>query len=603
MKTLALITTALTFVVLGCSNPYERDNPTDPIHVYTITFNAPDATGGTPPVAISGSYGDVVTLPNESNLWRSGYAFNGWADTSTSYRASSSYTIKGNAAMNANWLPAYTVTYDGNGATSGSGPSGITAASGSSIQLSTLVLFGKTGYVFDDWTTNSSGTGTKYKPGSSFTVTGNVTFYANWFPASTITFDGNGASGAAPAAITVANGSSITLGNSSNLEKTGHLFTGWNTNSSGTGTTYRASSSYTVAEDITLYAIWADCSTYLCDTRDEQAYRITTIGTQTWMAENLNYWITSSGAGHSPNDKYGHLYDWTKALNLYFTCENRFCSSSINSPHRGICPEGWHIPSGAEWGVLTNYVESNNDCISQYSCNVNTFLKATSGWNNDAGNGTDDYGFSALPGGYSGKNIGSCASWWIAGENSSNSLYAPYINIGCGGSSKGEYRSVRCLKDGSLSTLSSSSSVPSSSSLTQSPSSSSSGISSSSSTLSSSSSVPSSSSLAQSSSSSIVSQSSVVYGTPVTYGGQTYKTVVIGTQTWFAENLNYNATGSVCNGNSDPNCNIYGRLYDWSTAMGLVSSCNSSTCSNQIQSPHQGICPEGWHIVVVTQSY
>jgi len=114
------------------------------------------------------------------------------------------------------------------------------------------------------------------------------------------------------------------------------------------------------------------------------------------------------------------------------------------------------------------------------------------------------------------------------------------------------------------------------------------------------------------------------------YEGQTYRTVVIGTQTWMANGLNYNIAGSGCygdyqcvhpsacpacyavggmcygysgsyyttitNAEAQANCDRYGRLYDWVTAMALDASCKTSNCSDKISAKHKGICPSGWHI-------
>jgi len=78
--------------------------------------------------------------------------------------------------------------------------------------------------------------------------------------------------------------------------------------------------------------------------------------------------------------------------------------------------------------------------------------------------------------------------------------------------------------------------------------------------------------------------------------GKSYNCVVIDTKFWMAENLNFEVNGSKCYYDSPEYCVTYGRLYDWTTAMSLPSTCGSIPCTNQIKSNHQGICPSGWHI-------
>jgi uncharacterized protein (TIGR02145 family) len=145
-----------------------------------------------------------------------------------------------------------------------------------------------------------------------------------------------------------------------------------------------------------------------------QTYKTVKIGTQTWMAENLNY--NASGSKCYDCDKYGRLYNWATVMSLPSSCNSNSSSSQIQSKHRGICPSGWHIPSEAEWNTLSSYVKSDSDCSNGCA----RLLEATSGWNS-GGKGIDRYGFSALPGGYgisSGSfgDVGNYGYWWSASE-------------------------------------------------------------------------------------------------------------------------------------------------------------------------------------------
>jgi uncharacterized protein (TIGR02145 family) len=154
-----------------------------------------------------------------------------------------------------------------------------------------------------------------------------------------------------------------------------------------------------------------------CDERDGNKYVYVKIGERTWMAEGLNY--DASGSKCYDDDpvncaKYGRLYDWLTAMTA--------------------CPDGWSLPSYYEWTELTAYVEENSGCSD---C-AGTKLKATSDWNDYQGAfgaGTDNYGFSALPGGYGSSgggfyNIGILGHWWSTSENSSLSAYLWYIYYG-----------------------------------------------------------------------------------------------------------------------------------------------------------------------------
>lgn len=90
----------------------------------------------------------------------------------------------------------------------------------------------------------------------------------------------------------------------------------------------------------------------------------------------------------------------------------------------------------------------------------------------------------------------------------------------------------------------------------------------------------------------------------VLYQGKAYTTIGIGTQMWFAENLNYatmdgnadNGKGSWCYGNNVTNCSIHGRLYTWAAAMNLPAEYNNKSAAEVVSEKHQGVCPDGWHV-------
>jgi len=183
------------------------------------------------------------------------------------------------------------------------------------------------------------------------------------------------------------------------------------------------------------------------DSRDNHQYRWVKIGEQIWMAENLQY-DSGDGCWVYDNDennlyRYGRLYSWDTALQA--------------------CPAGWHLPTDIEWEQLAQYVskkmgpyfKDDNDWWDE----IGKHLKATFGWDND-GNGTDDFGFFAFPGGYHDNDLfGSIKSngvWWSSTKDSLSRPWCRNLNFS---NSKfirfsldsDNYEdlgySVRCLKD------------------------------------------------------------------------------------------------------------------------------------------------------------
>ena len=169
------------------------------------------------------------------------------------------------------------------------------------------------------------------------------------------------------------------------------------------------------------------------DSRDGQTYKTVTIGTQTWMAENLNYETANSYCyddSASNCTKYGRLYEWEVATTA--------------------CPEGWHLPTKAEFETLFTAVGGESIAGQK--------LKSTTGWTAYSGITNEDaFAFSALPAGNRGDD-GDCytegyyAFFWSSTELSSYNAYNMYLYYSINDAYlnynyKDSGFSVRCLKD------------------------------------------------------------------------------------------------------------------------------------------------------------
>jgi len=141
---------------------------------------------------------------------------------------------------------------------------------------------------------------------------------------------------------------------------------------------------------------------------DGNTYKTIKIGNQWWMAENLKVTHYNDGA-EVPN--ITDMADWKNTTNgaccSYYNDSNHLSTYGLLynwyavNDIRKLAPEGWHIPTDEEWKQLEIYLglsESEADEYGARGTDEGSKLKSTSGWHND-GNGTDESGFTALPGG------------------------------------------------------------------------------------------------------------------------------------------------------------------------------------------------------------
>ena len=216
------------------------------------------------------------------------------------------------------------------------------------------------------------------------------------------------------------------------------------------------------------------------DSRDNTEYSWVQIGSQTWMAENLKYLPSVVGPGTGSNSEaycyvygyygtnvdeakatenyatYGVLYNWTAAMN------GAESSDANPSGVQGICPDGWHLPSDAEWKQLEMYLGMSETDVNSTGWRGTVEggkLKeaGTTHWADPNAGANNESGFTALPGGNRGSHglfygFRDDGYWWSSTE--SGTYDAWYRRLGYDSSSVGRYFvnksmgfSVRCLRD------------------------------------------------------------------------------------------------------------------------------------------------------------
>lgn len=209
----------------------------------------------------------------------------------------------------------------------------------------------------------------------------------------------------------------------------------------------------------------------LIDSRDNKSYKTVTIGTQTWMAENLNFgtMINSNSSADNQTDNdilekycysndgancttYGGLYQWDEMMQ-YVTTEGT----------QGVCPTGWHLPTDTEWKTLEmelGMTQSQADGISFRGTDQGSQLAGNEPfWTFgvlDQSGAFGSSGFTALPGGHrttsgSFNNQSSAAYFWSSSESGGNALlrylHFTHTKVYRNADSKSYGFSIRCVQD------------------------------------------------------------------------------------------------------------------------------------------------------------
>lgn len=330
-------------------------------------------------------------------------------------------------------------------------------------------------------------------------------------------------------------------------------------------------------------------------TMEVQGRKIETvhIGDQVWMANNLDIKVPGSYCFDDKEEncqKFGRLYPWTAVVKLGDEFATKVASDSISKVKpKGVCPNGWHVPTARDFYRLDSYLKDIDDAVG-----VGVNLRSRSGWEEGENSiaGENGFGFNGLALGArtytEPKQIcteivkeialpaeGAVPDTIYADSCVADTTWVPelaYLGMGkfTGFWSGTEADSVRAIawklsydEDDLVQDSVGKEEAYYLRCIMNPP------------------------------------DDDELYDSTWIFDKRDdnrYRTVVIGDDTWMAENLRFAAPGSFCYEDKDIRCRSYGRLYPWHVAMKLQPDYVENSMSGGIVEEHQGVCPEGWHM-------